>query len=159
MRKQFSKLLLETSKKNTNVWTLCGDVGFGVLDEIRSNFAERCINVGASEQLMLGAAVGLSNMGKIPVCYTITPFVIYRPYEWIRNYLNEEKIPVKLVGSGRDKDYGHLGFSHWAHDDEQALENFSNIKIYKPNSDIELEKIWEEFIFDPVPAYLNLKRN
>lgn len=159
MRKKFAELLLESFKADDRVWGLVGDVGFGVFDQIRGSFGDRCLNVGASEQLMLGAAVGLSHRGKIPVCYTIAPFVIYRPYEWIRNYLNEEHTPVKLVGSGRDKDYGHLGFSHWAHDDDLALKHFSNIRVYKPETDQELESIWQEFMLSPEPAYLNLKRN
>jgi transketolase len=54
------------------------------------------------------------------VVYSITPFVLYRPFEWIRNYLDHEKIPVKLVGGGRDKDYGYLGFSHWAEEDDAS---------------------------------------
>ena len=34
----------------------------------------------------------------------------------IRNYVNYEKIPVKLIGSGRDRDYEHDGISHWSDD-------------------------------------------
>jgi transketolase C-terminal domain/subunit len=77
----------------------------------------------------------------------------------LRNYLDHEGAPVKLVGSGRDKDYGHLGFSHWAIDDEAALKAFPNIKIYKPNSEEELRSIWHEFIYSNEPCYLNIKRN
>ena len=38
-------------------------------------------------------------------------------FEFIRNYVDHEKLPVKLIGGGRDKDYGYLGFSHWAEED------------------------------------------
>jgi transketolase len=107
---------------------------------------------------MLGAAVGLTHNNKIPICYSITPFVIFRPYEWLRNYLNHEGAPVKLVGAGRDQDYGHLGFSHWATDDEDALQAFPNIKIYKPNSIEEINNIWEEFLYIDKPCYLNIRR-
>jgi hypothetical protein len=33
-----------------------------------------------------------------------------------------------------------------------------NIKIYKPESIEELERIWPDFINGPTPAYLNLTR-
>lgn len=158
MRNRFGELLAEKMQNDERVWLLTGDLGFGVLNAARKAVPERSYNVGAAEQLMLGAAVGLSHRGFIPICYSITPFVIFRPYEYLRNYLNHELAPVKLVGTGRDKDYGHLGFSHWATDDEDALRAFPNIKIYKPNSIKELEDIWEEFINDPTPAYLNLTR-
>jgi transketolase len=159
MRNFFGQLMAETLAKDENVYLLTGDLGFGVLNKSREVAPDRTFNVGAAEQLMLGAAVGLTHNNKIPVCYSITPFVIFRPYEWLRNYLDHEGAPVKLVGSGRDKDYGHLGFSHWAVDDEAALKAFPNIKIYKPNNEDELKSIWHEFIYSNEPCYLNIKRN
>ena len=159
MRNYFGQLMAETLANDENVYLLTGDLGFGVLNKSREVAPNRTFNVGAAEQLMLGAAVGLTHNGKIPVCYSITPFVIFRPYEWLRNYLDHEGAPVKLVGSGRDKDYGHLGFSHWAIDDEAALQAFPNIKIYKPNNEEELKNIWHEFIYSNEPCYLNIKRN
>jgi transketolase C-terminal domain/subunit len=51
-----------------------------------------------------------------------------------------------------------LGFSHWAIDDEDALNAFPNIKIYKPNSIQELESIWDEFLYNDRPCYLNIRR-
>ena len=82
----------------------------------------------SSEQLMIGLAVGMSMEKLLPVCYSITPFLLYRPFELIRNYINHENFNVKLVGGGRDQDYGYLGFSHWAEDDESIMSNFKNIK-------------------------------
>lgn len=159
MRNLFGQLLADSMAKDDRLWTLTGDLGFGVLNKAREVAPNRAYNVGAAEQLMLGAAVGLTHNGKIPICYSITPFVIFRPYEWLRNYLNHEGAPVKLVGAGRDKDYGHLGFSHWAIDDEDALKAFPNIIIYKPKDKEELLNIWEEFLYNDKPCYLNISRN
>jgi len=159
MRKLFGDLLHQSMLENNNVWLLTGDLGFGVLDKARETFPERSYNVGAPEQLMVGAAVGLAHNKKIPICYSISPFVIFRPFEYIRNFLDHEKTPVKLVGAGRDRDYGNLGFSHWAEDDEKALSMFSNLKIFKPGSEEELKEIWGEFLYSDHPCYLNIKRN
>ena len=158
MRALFGDLLLQQMQKDEAVWCLTGDLGFGVLNNVRDTFPNRALNVGAAEQLMLGAAVGLAHNKKIPICYSITPFVIFRPYEWIRNYLNHEGCAVKLVGAGRDRDYGHLGFSHWAEDDEKALSVFENIKIYKPKTNNELIDAWNDFMYNESPCYLNLMR-
>lgn len=159
MRKYFGELVNDSLTTDERVWLLLGDVGFGVLDKPRNNHPSRVYNMGASEQLMLGAAVGLTHNQKIPICYSITPFVIFRAYEWIRNYLDHESAPVKLVGAGRDKDYGHLGFSHWAEDDERALRVFPNVQIFKPNSETELQSMWQDFLYNDKPSYLNLVRN
>lgn len=113
------------------------------------------MNVGSSEQLMIGAAIGLSYSGYIPVCYSITPFLLYRPFEFIRNYLSHEQVPVKLVGSGRDRDYDHDGFSHWAEEDKKVLGQL-DITFYKPKK--LTDETFEQFLMSEKPAYLNLCR-
>ena len=158
MRKECMMLLLDAMVNNEKIITLTADLGFGLLDQIRNSFPERFHNVGAAEQLLIGAGVGLAEEGKIPVCYSMSSFLLYRPFEFLRNYVNAESIPVKLIGSGRDKDYSHDGLSHWAHDDEIVLQALPNIKIYKPKDIAELEAVFPEFINSPEPAYLNLTR-
>jgi transketolase len=158
MRKECMQLLLNEMSNNENIITLTADLGFGLLDQVRKTFPDRFYNVGAAEQLMIGAGIGLAEGGKIPVCYSMSSFLLYRPFEFLRNYVSAEKIPVKLIGSGRDKDYSHDGLSHWAHDDEIVLKALPNIKIYKPKDIAELEEIWPEFINSTEPAYLNLTR-
>ena len=151
-------LLLNEMINNEKIITLTADLGFGLLDQIRAAFPERFFNVGAAEQLLIGAGIGLAEQGKIPVCYSMSSFILYRPFEFLRNYVNAEKIPVKLIGSGRDYDYSHDGLSHWAHDDEIVLKALPNIKIYKPQSISELETVWKDFINSNEPSYLNLTR-
>ena len=141
---------------NEDIYILTGDLGYGLWDRIKIDYPDRFINFLSSEQLMLGSACGMALEGKIPVVYSITPFLLYRPFEWIRNYLDHEKIPVKLIGGGRNKDYGYLGFSHWAEKDIDILSNLKNIHLYKPN---QLNyKIFNNFIYNKQPSYLNLKR-
>jgi transketolase len=142
--------------KNEKIFLLTGDLGFGLFDDIRKDFPNRFINVGSCEQLMIGLAVGLSYEGWIPLCYSITPFLLYRPFEFIRNYLNHELANVKLVGGGRDKDYKNLGFSHWAEDDVKIMSSLENIKIYKPEK--MSSEIFNEFIYNNKPSYINLIR-
>ena len=158
MRKKFGELIRSAMDQDPRIWLLSGDLGFGVLDSARSAHPDRFCNVGAAEQLMLGTAVGLAHSGLIPVCYSITPFVIFRPYEYLRNYLDHEGCAVRLVGAGRDQDYGHLGFSHWAHDASRALEVFDNIRQWLPNTESELETGWLDWIYHDGASYLNLVR-
>ena len=158
MRKEYAQLLLEEMSINSRIRVVTADLGFGILDHVRNAYPDRFFNVGAAEQLMIGAGIGIAEEGLIPVCYSMSSFLLYRPFEFLRNYVNAENIPVKLVGSGRDKDYSHDGLSHWAHDDEQVLASLSNIKIYKPKSIEELENVWPDFINSLEPSYLNLTR-
>ena len=158
MRKLFVNLLFEQMQKNTDVFLLTGDLGFGLFDEIKNTLYNNFYNMGSAEQLMVAAGVGIAQSGRIPVCYSITPFVLCRPFEVIRNYLDHENCPVKLVGSGRDRDYSHDGFTHWAEDDQKITSIFSNLKTYRPETEQELVQIFPEFLYSKSPAYLNLKR-
>lgn len=158
MRNRLGQLLTETLINNPRTWLLTGDLGFGILNAARQSVPNRTRNMGASEQLMLGAAVGLAHNGFIPFCYSITPFVIFRPYEYLRNYLNHEHTAVKLIGIGRDRDYGHLGHSHWAEDDQAALNAFPNIVQFRPNTINELNEMWPEFVTNNKPSYINICR-
>jgi len=158
MRKQFSNILHDKMGKDDRIVLITGDLGYGLWDRIRIDFSDRFYNFGSSEQLMVAAAAGLATEGFIPVVYSITPFVLYRPYEFIRNYVNHEEIPVKLLGGGRDRDYGYLGFSHWAEDDKTMIENFDKITGFWPKKEEDLEKIVDQYLFDGRPNYLNLIR-
>lgn len=158
MRKQFADFISTEMSKNNKIILLTADIGYGILDNIRVLFPDRVINVGSSEMLLIGMAVGLSYEGFIPICYTITPFLLYRPFEMIRNYVNYEKLTIKLVGSGRNKDYIHDGITHWAEDDVNVISNcFPNISIYKP--DVLTHEIMSAMLYEHGPSYLNLKRN
>tara|TARA_R110002012_G_scaffold14400_1_gene59582 strand:- start:390 stop:860 length:471 start_codon:yes stop_codon:yes gene_type:complete len=156
MRKEFATFLHKEMSYNDNIVLLTGDLGYGLWDRIKIDYPDRFYNVMSSEQLMVGAAVGLAMEGFIPLVYSITPFAIYRPFELLRNYLHHEKISVKLVGGGRDRDYGYLGFSHWAEEDMDVLSTLNNIQLYKP---IKLNnEICKSFLYNEQPSYLNLKR-
>ena len=150
--------LYKQMKKNKDIWLVTGDLGFRLFDPIKNNFPDRFINVGAAEQSLIGVGVGLALEGKIPFVYSITPFLLYRPFETIRNYVNREKIPVKLVGGGRNKDYLDDGFSHWAEEDKQVMKMFKNIKAYWPEEKEELSGIVDIMIKNKKPYYLNLTR-
>lgn len=158
MRQRFGELIRQAMDEDPRIWLLSGDLGFGVLDSARAAHPDRFCNVGAAEQLMLGAAVGLAHSGLIPVCYSITPFVIFRPYEYLRNYLDHEQCPVKLVGAGRGRDYGHLGFSHWADDANRALSVFPGIQQFMPETVADLDQGWQGWLYADAPGYLNLVR-
>jgi transketolase len=158
MRGWFAYELYKQMAKDKRIWLIAGDLGYKAFDYIRRDFPERFINCGAAEQAMTGIAAGMALNGKIPFVYSITTFLLYRPFETIRNYINYEKIPVKLIGAGRDKDYLHDGISHWAQEDREVLKIFSNIKAAWPENKEEIPQIVDKMVKDQNPWYLNLKR-
>lgn len=158
MRKLFAQLLHTEMSTNPDIFLITGDLGYGLWDGVRDDYPDRFYNVGSSEMAMMGAAIGLAMDSKIPYVYSITPFAIYRPFEMIRNYLDYENIPVNIIGGGRDKDYGYLGFSHWSHDDKRVMSVFDNVKSYWPESDDELRNLVHHTTSRQHPIYINLRR-
>ena len=157
-RGYFSWYLYDFMEKYKNIILLTADLGFGQFNAIREDFPSQFYNVGASEQAMLDIAVGLAMSNKIPVCYSITPFLIYRPFETIRNYIDRESIPVKLVGGGRDRDYLHDGFSHWSEELPIVLQTFTNIRRFFPSEIEQIEEITKIMLFNDKPCFLSLRR-
>lgn len=159
MRGYFAYELYQQMKKNKNIILLTGDLGYKVFDAIRDEMPDQFINCGAAEQTMMGMAVGLALEDKIPVVYSISTFLLYRPFETIRNYINHEKIPVKLIGSGRGKDYAHDGFSHWIEEDQVVMDKvFKNIQVGYPEEKEDIPYIVGMMLKHKKPYYINLKR-
>lgn len=170
MRRTFADELYKHMQTNKDIWLIVGDLGYKMFDAIRADFPDRFINTGAAEQAMMGIAVGLALEGKIPFVYSITTFLLYRPFETIRNYVNHEQIPVRLVGSGRDKDYAHDGFSHWSEDAYSLFTPHNadplfvkagildNIHHYWPETKEQIPAIVEEMVTNNKPSFLSLRR-
>lgn len=143
-------------EQDPDIHLVTADLGYGMFDSIKKKYPTRFHNVGAAEQLMMLTAVGLSLSGKRPITYTISPFY-WRCAEMLRNYVNEEQIPILMVGSGRDKDYAHDGFSHDATDVNKLFECFVNIVNNTLKTEDEVETHLKNYKWSH-PWYLNLKR-
>lgn len=158
MRGNFGFELYKQMAENPSIYLLTGDLGWGLFDAHRDDFPSRFLNTGAAEVAMMDIAVGLAMQDCIPVVYSITPFLLYRALEVIRTYINHEKIPVIMIGSGRDSDYEHDGFSHYAGDDSLFMQHFENINSYWPEDIESMKRVLKDAIESKKPYYINLKR-
>jgi transketolase len=158
MRPKFFQLLYDQMKLQKGIWLLVGDLGYGGVDTIQTEIPDRFVNCGASEFATIGFACGLAMTGKVSFVYSITNFLLYRPFEIIRNYLNYDNIPVKLIGSGRGKEYEHDGISHWSEDAKHVLDCLPNVVQYWPETNEEMETNFKELLDNDKPCFLSLKR-
>jgi len=158
-RGYFAYELHQQMKKNPDIRVITADLGFGMFDAIKKDYPDRIINVGAAEQAMLGIGVGMALKGLIPFCYSITPFLLYRPLEWIKNYLHHENIAVKLVGAGVGKDYGDDGFTHWSDEPFNTIINrYPNIQQFCPEKKEAVPAMVKEMIENKKPSFIHLHR-
>lgn len=158
MRGYFAYYLHLEMQKNKDIWVLTGDLGYGMFDKIKEDFPKQFINCGASEQTMMDMAAGLALSGKIPFVYSITTFLLYRPFETLRTYINHENLNVKFIGSGRDDDYKHDEYSHHSFDAKQILDTLPNIKQLWPETKEEIEQMVKDMVNNEGPIFISLRR-
>jgi len=155
-RGYFAGALYDEMEKDDSIYLLTGDLGYKMFDKIAEKFPDRFINCGASEQAMLGIAVGLAMEGKKPFAYTITSFFL-RAAETISLYLDHENIQVRLVGSGRDADYAHDGISHDCTKAQKFIES-AQLMTYYPIDKDQIPKLVARMVEMEEACFLSLKR-
>ena len=134
MRRQFAKILCERAQRDPTLVLLVGDIGYGVFEEFSSSFPDRYFNVGIAEQNSIGLMSGLSKEGYFPVFFTIIPFLLYRPFEFIRNDLLINERSGLLVGVGAGLSYGALGPTHHAVEDLAVCSALPGLFVYSPST-------------------------
>ena len=133
---------------------MVGDIGYGIFDDFRKNHPKRFINLGICEQSLIGFAAGLSLEGYKPWVYTITPFLIERPFEQIKLDIDQQKADVKLVGFA---DYPTLGPTHSELNAKKMMKLFKNIKSFFPKNSKETEKVVLKSYKIKGPTFISLK--
>ncbi len=158
MRKTFAAELGKMMKDG-NTFLLSGDLGFSVFEDIKEKHADRYINMGVAEQNMLGVAAGMALAGKNVFVYSIIPFLLYRPFEQLRNDICYQNLPVRLVGVGAGFSYSDAGFTHHSIEDYGILKSLPNISILSPADPKEVSSLMQQVSKVEGPVYLRLSRN
>ena len=159
MRETFVKKLIEFAKRDKNVYLITSDTGFMVLDEFKTLFPERFLNIGISEANMIGVAAGLAMSGKKVFVYAIVPFVTMRCFEQIRVDLCYQNLPVKLVGIGGGLTYGTAGSTHHSIEDLAVMNCLPNMNVLCPGDPIEAAGLFEESMLLDSPCYIRLGKS
>lgn len=155
MRKEFASWCELNLNENRHVF-LTGDLGYMALENVKKQMGDRFINAGVSEQNMIGMAAGLASEDFIPLCYSITPFCVFRPAEQIRLDVCLHNLNVKIVGNGGGYGYGIMGASHHAIEDIGVLSTFQNMKCFIPFVNSEVEITCDKMYSYKGPSYLRL---
>jgi len=156
MRREFGKSLVELAEGDKNIYLLTGDIGYGVFDEFRRKFPKRFLNLGVREQSMISMASGMALEGLKPYVYTITPFLIERPFEQIKLDIDQQNVNVKLIGYA---DYPTLGPTHSEIDGKWIMSKFENINSYFPITSNEVKEIIIESYLNKKPTFISLKKD
>lgn len=156
MRRRFGKIINKLARKDKKIILLVGDIGYGIFDDFRKEHPKRFFNLGICEQSLIGVASGLALEGLKPWVYTITPFLIERPFEQIKLDIDQQNTNVKLVGFA---DYPNLGPTHKEINAIKLMALFKNIKSYFPKDGEQTEKFIYESYKRIGPNFISLKND
>ncbi|MFC1768255.1 hypothetical protein ACFLZX_00695 [Nanoarchaeota archaeon] len=156
MRKEFGKVIYELAKKDRKVVLLVGDFGYGTFDKFIEDFPDRFFNFGICEQSLISAASGMALEGMKPYVYTITPFLIERPFEQVKLDIDQQNVNVKLIGYA---DYPTHGPTHSEIDGENLMKLFKNIVSYYPKDSNETRKVIMKSYESNSPTFISLKKD
>ena len=156
MRFVFVKELIKYTKKNHNVYLITSDLGYRAFEEFSKLFPKKFINVGVSENNMIGIAAGMAANGKKVFVYSILPFVVFRSLEQIRNNILHNDLDVNIIGAGGGFSYNVQGISHNTSEDISVLRSLPNLSIYNPGSRFEAELIVKQMFKSKKPSFARL---
>ena len=154
MRRRFGKIINKLAKQDKKIVLIVGDIGYGIFDDFRKDNPDRFFNFGICEQSIIGCASGMSIEGLKPWVYTITPFLIERPFEQVKLDIDQQNVNVNLVGYA---DYPKQGPTHAELNGKKMMSLFKNIKSYFPKDSEETEKNIYESYKNLGPNFISLK--
>ena len=94
----YEKKLLEMAKVDPDLVVMTAETRFNMRN-LPDILGERFIDVGISEQNLIGMAAGMAKCGKLPICHALAAFLTLRPFEFIRTDLGYPKLKAVLVGT------------------------------------------------------------
>ena len=132
MRNAFINALVELADVHKDIFLLCGDLGYSVLEPFAENYPDRFVNVGIAEQNMTQVAVGLAREGFNVFTYSIGNFPTLRCMEQIRYDVCYHEANVKIVAVGGGYAYGPQGVSHHTTEDLAMLRVLPGMLVCAP---------------------------
>jgi len=154
MRRRFGEVITRLADEDDKVIVIVADIGYRVFDEFREKHPNRFINMGICEQSIIGAASGMALEGLKPWVYTITPFLIERPFEQVKLDIDQQNVNVNLVGFA---DYPSLGPTHTELNAKKMMQLFNNIESFFPKDGDETEKNIIQAYKKQGPSFISLK--
>lgn len=155
MRRQFGKTIVTLAERDEKLVLLIGDVE-QEMTEFKKRFPDRFYNLGLCEQTMISIAAGMALEGLRPVVYSITPFLLERPFEQIKIDIDEQNLPVMLVGYA---DYPIHGPTHRPLNAQGLVALFKNIVGYFPNGSVATKRAMLRAFANGGPAFISLKKD
>jgi transketolase len=154
MRQQMGQTVNELLERDQRLVVVLAEISTQFFRETSS--PQRVINVGIMEQTMVSVAAGLANEGFIPVVHSITPFLVERPFEQIKDDFCYQRLGGNFISTGASYDYSTEGMTHHGPGDVQILRSLPGMQIVVPGTPGEFDRLFREAYANSSPTYYRL---
>lgn len=158
-REAYGKALAEFGAVYENLVVLDADLAAATkTGTFKKAFPERFFDCGIAENNMIGAATGMSLMGKIPFASTFAMFSAGRSYEQVRNSIGYPHNNVKIGATHAGITVGEDGATHQCCEDIALMRTIPGMVIINPADAVEARLAVKAAIEYVGPVYLRFGR-
>jgi transketolase len=151
MRERFYELAREALAEDERVAVVTAQIGSDAFGGHPRHF-----DVGIREQLMIGVAAGLALEGYRPVAHSYTPFLVERPWEFLKLDLGHNDLGAVLVSTGASYDAARAGRTHQAPEDVALVAALPGWTIHVPGHPEELERLFLRSVSGDDRVYIRM---
>jgi transketolase len=141
MRDRFYATADDLVVSDERIAVVLADIGVGRMPRAQRANADRVINVGIREQLMVSVAAGLGLTGFRPIVHSYAPFVVERPFEMLKLDLGHNDVGAIVVSVGASYDAAANGRTHQTPEDVALVSALPGWRIYVPGHPAEVDQL------------------
>lgn len=151
--------LVELCGSRSDILVLDADVSKSTRTNwVGEQYPDHFLNMGISEQDMVGTAAGLALGGMIPFVATYGVFLSGRAWDQIRTTVCYNNLPVKFGGAHAGISVGPDGATHQALEDIAIMRVLPNMTVLAPCDAEEVRKATIAAASWPGPVYIRFGR-
>lgn len=153
MREQMALTIADLFAHDERTALVLAAISKPLFAEVMQNYPTRSIDVGIMEQTMISVAAGYALEGFIPFVHTMSPFLVERPYEQLKDDFCYQQLGGNFISTGASYDYSTEGMTHHGPADVALLSQLPGMQIVVPGTAHELDQLLRATYDNGSPTY------
>src|SRR6266700_197837 len=156
MREQMITTVSDLFAQDERLTLVLADISQDLFKDVFQRYPERAFNLGIMEQALISVSAGLALEGFIPVAHSITPFLVERPFEQLKDDFCYQRLGGNFISTGASYDYSTEGMTHHGPGDVQILRSLPGMQIVVPGNASEFDRLFREAYANGSPTYYRM---